>query len=89
MTTDSQMRYNYANETVLSGNLSETYLEPPKHHKGHPPTEKSKEITETKLYKEGASQVIHGALNNPLCQYCLVFPGFLNFMCEDKSSEKI
>ena len=56
----------------LSGKLSETYLKSLKHQKGHPPTEKSKEITETKLYKKVAKQVIQGALNNPLSQYCLV-----------------
>ena len=36
-------------------------------------TEKPKEFSETKLYKKATSQVIHGALNNPLRQYCLVF----------------
>ena len=84
MTTDSQMGYNYA----LQGNRL-SYLKPMKHQKGHPPTEKSKEITETKLYKKAASQVIHGALNNPLSQYCLVFLAFVNFMSKNKSSEKI
>ena len=64
----------------MSGKLSETYLEPPKHQIGYPHTEKPKEFSETKLYKEAASQVIHEALNNPLSQYCLVFLGFLNFM---------
>ena len=90
MTTDSQMGYNYALQgNRLSGKLSETYLKPMKHQKGQPPTEKSKEITETKLYKKAASQVIHGALSNPLSQYCLVFLAFANFMSKNKSSEKI
>ena len=44
---------------------------------------------ETKLFKKAASQVIHGAPNNPLSQYCLVFLAFLNFMSKNKSSEKI
>ena len=81
MTTDSQMGYNYALQgNRFSEELSETYLKPLKHQKGHPPTEESKEITETKLYKKTASQVIHGALNNPLSQYCLFFLAFLNFV---------
>ena len=53
-----------------------------KHQIGHPPTGKSKEFSESKLYKKASSQVIHGALNNPLSQYCLAFLGFLNFMLE-------
>ena len=52
---------------------------PLKLQKGHLPTENSKEITETKLYKKAASQVIHGALDNPLSRYGLVFLSFLNF----------
>ena len=64
MTTDSQMDYNYALQgNRLSGKLSETYLKSLKHQKGHPPREKLKEITETKLYKMVASQVIHGAIS--------------------------
>ena len=54
----------------------------------HPPTEKSEEISEMKLYKKAASQPIYGALNNPVSQHYLVFLGFLNFMFRDKSSEK-
>ena len=60
-----------------------------KHQKGHPSTEKSKEITETKLYKKAASHVFHGALNNSLSQYCLVWLAVVNFMSTNKSSEKI
>ena len=89
MTTDSQMGYNYAFwGNHLSRKLSETYLEPLRHQIGHLLTEKSKEFLESKLYKKVASQVIHGALNNPLSQDCLVFLGFLNFMFKGKSSEK-
>ena len=44
MTTDSQMGYNYALQgNRISEELSETYLKPLKHQKGHPPTEESKE----------------------------------------------
>ena len=72
----------------LSGKLSETYLEPLKHQIGHPPTEKSEEISETKLHKKAASQPIYGPLNNPVSLHYLVFLGFLNFMFRDKSSGK-
>ena len=90
LTTDSQMGYKYPLQgNRLSWKLSETYLKPLKNQKGHPPTEKSKELTETKFYKKAVSQVIHGALNNPLSQYCLVFLAFLNFMSKNKLSEKI
>ena len=57
-------------ETTYLGNC-QRHIRTPETAKRTSLTKNSKEITETKLYKTATSQVIHGALNNLLGQYCL------------------
>ena len=68
--------------------MSETYLKSLKHQKGHPPREKLKEITETKLYKMVALQGDSWGPEHPLSQYYLVFLAFVNFMSKNNRQRR-